>query len=109
MRGKIGLLFGQFGFVHWWVIGIPTALWRRGYIWIQTVGNVFAVKDMAQHLGEPIFQDPTWQGRLIGIFIRIFRLIVGLFAEALFTAFVLILILVWYVLPFAAMYGMVRL
>ena len=88
---------------------MPAAIWRKGYIWVQTVGSIFGVKEMAEHLGQPIFQDPTWQGRLIGIGIRIIRLLVGLFAEGLFLLAVLVCVLAWYILPFVALYGMVKL
>lgn len=88
---------------------MPVSIWRKAYMWVQTVGNVFGVKEMAEHIGQPIFQDPTWQGRLIGIGIRIVRLLVGLFAEGLFLMVAVVLVVAWFALPFVAIYGMVRL
>lgn len=102
------LLTGQFGFVMWWAVMVPGRLWRAGDKWIKTAGEIFAVKEMVQHLGEPIFQDPTWQGRLIGIVIRLIRLVVGLVGQFLFLCAVVVVIGLWYLFPLLAIYEVVK-
>lgn len=63
---------------------------------------------MAEHINEAIFQDPTWQGRLIGIFIRIFRIFLGLIVLAILSAIVVAVIASWYALPFFAVWMVAR-
>lgn len=72
------------------------------------VADTFAIRSMAEHINEAIFQDPTWQGRLIGIFIRIFRIFLGLIVLAILSAIVAAVIASWYALPFFAVWMVAR-
>ncbi|MFA6082522.1 MAG: hypothetical protein WC773_03890 [Patescibacteria group bacterium] len=104
----MGLIVGPNSFISWWVFAVPKRLYLWGMRVVGMVGDTFAVKQMATHIGEPIFQDPTWQGRLIGIFIRFFRLIVGLLLEGVFFVLVCAVVIGWYLLPFLAVYEVIR-
>lgn len=103
----MSLLTGRYGFLHWWAVLVPTQIVEQGKQSIASVGDAFAMKAMLQHMGEPIFQDPTWQGRLIGIGIRIIRVGIGLFAEMLTFIAVGVVLLVWYLFPLIALGGIV--
>lgn len=75
---------------------------------VSLVGDAFAVKQMLQHINEPIFQDPTWQGRMIGIGIRIMRIIIGLFAEGVATVVMGMALAFWYLFPLLALWGIFK-
>jgi len=87
---------------------MPKRLVLAGKNFLSMVADTFAIKSMTEHIGEAIFQDPTWQGRLIGIFIRIFRIFLGLIVEAILALAVLCVIMAWYALPFFAFWMVVR-
>ncbi len=104
----LSLIVGESGFVRWWGVIIPKRIWRAGLELIGLVGDVFAIQAMSHHLGEAIFQDPTWQGRLIGIFIRLIRIIIGLFGEAMVFLFLAVTLSLWYVLPFFFIFEVIK-
>ncbi len=104
----MGLIAGQFGFINWWARLFPLRIIEWGKGLVALVADVFAVKAMATHLGEAIFQDPTWQGRLIGVAIRLARIGVGAFAELTTIIFVGCVLIGWYVLPLIAIAGVVK-
>lgn len=104
----MNLLTGQFGFLRWWTVLLPQAIIAKGRRSVSLVGDAFAVKQMLQHINEPIFQDPTWQGRLIGIGIRIMRIVIGLLAEGVTTLALGALLVLWYLFPLIALWGILR-
>lgn len=60
----------------WYVQSAPWALAR----YMQTVhvlDGTFAVADTWRNIGRPLFQDYTWQGRAIGVVLRILRIFAG--------------------------------
>jgi hypothetical protein len=92
----------------WWAWNLPKRLVLAGKNFLTIIADTFAIKSMATHINEAIFQDPTWQGRLIGIFIRIFRIFLGLLVLAILAVLAVVLILVWYVLPFFAIWMIIK-
>ena len=104
----MGLITGQYGFFNWWLRLFPLRIveWGKGLVSI--VADVFAIKAMSTHLGEAIFQDPTWQGRMIGILIRLARIGTGAFAEMLTLLLVGLVLVGWYILPLVALVGVVK-
>ena len=72
------------------------ARYQNAYLFLE---ETFAVRSTLAHLGEPLFQDYTLQGKVIGFGLRIARagfgyLLYGLVALAFFIALVL-----WWLLP----------
>lgn len=102
------LIIGQHGFFNWWAALMPAKIVDGGRNIMNLVADAFAVKAMATHINEPIFQDPTWQGRLIGIGIRIIRIICGLFAQFLVLLATGFAVLLWYVFPILALWGIIK-
>ncbi len=98
------VLFGEFGFVRWWTVRFPEQIYAFGKRTVGLVGDAFGVKSMLEHITEPIFQDRTWQGRIIGVAIRSLRVLLGLFVEGLFVVFFGLLIVLWYLFPFIAIW-----
>lgn len=104
----MGLITGQFGFFNWWARLTPLRIieWGKGLVSI--VADVFAIKAMSTHLGEAIFQDPTWQGRMIGILIRLARIGIGTLAEIVTLLLVGLVLIGWYILPVVAVVGVLK-
>ncbi len=104
----MALIVGKFGFFNWWLVLFPLRIVEWGKGLVSVVTDVFAIKAMASHLGEAIFQDPTWQGRMIGILIRFVRIGTGAFAVILTTLLAGCVLIGWYLLPVVALLGVVR-
>ncbi len=103
----MGLLYGEHGFLQWWAVRIPSQIVAMGKRMVFLVGDVFAIQSMVQHITEPIFQDPTWQGRLIGIAIRVSRIVIGLLGQLFAIVFTIVLLVLWYGFPLLAFRGAV--
>lgn len=58
-----------------------------------------AVRDTLKNLAKPIFQDYTFQGRLIGMLLRLARIFAGLFVYFLTILVYLFGYLLWLLLP----------
>ncbi len=101
------LVLGQFGFVRWWAVLIPQRIWLWGKRVIWLVGDAFAVQAMVTHWGQAIFQDPTWQGRIIGILIRTVRIVIGLFAQGITVLLVIAALAAWYLFPLVALFKVI--
>ena len=82
-----------------WYVKSPSRAWE---LYLRTLGEVeisVGVRDMLRNLGRPLFQDYTWQGRLIGLLIRLVRIAVGLLVYALIALLYLALYAVWLAFP----------
>lgn len=60
----------------WYIKSGPWAV-RRYLETVKSLDGIFAVGATWRHIGKPLFQDYTWQGRVIGVFLRIARIIAG--------------------------------
>lgn len=65
----------------------------------ELIADKFAIPAMLAHISEPLYQDYTYAGRIIGFFIRSGRIILGLIVEFIIIIFFGLLVLVWLVLP----------
>lgn len=59
-----------------------------------------AVRDTARNISKPLFQDYTYQGRFIGVLLRLSRIVVGIFLYSLIMAVYLLAYLIWLLFPF---------
>src|SRR3990167_1987507 len=66
------------GFLVFWFEAGPIWFWNQSFETLNKLESIFAVRLMFQHLTEPIFQDYSRAGRLIGFFVRLFRIGFGL-------------------------------
>jgi hypothetical protein len=82
----------------WYVASGPWVI-QRYLTTIRIFDGTFAVRDTWKNMSRPLFQDYTWQGRIIGVFLRLFR--IGVAAIIYFTAavFYLIVYLIWLLFP----------
>lgn len=67
--------------------------------------GTIAVSETIRNLGKPLFQDYTWQGRLIGFFLRLFRIVFGLIAYGFIAVGHLIVYVFFLVSPFIFAYS----
>ncbi|MBU0647727.1 hypothetical protein KJ855_00950 [Patescibacteria group bacterium] len=63
------------------------------------VSEMFAVQIMFKHITEPLYQDYTWQGRIIGFMVRSGRIILGVIVELIVILFLGVILLLWLFLP----------
>lgn len=66
---------------------------------ISTLDNTFAVKDTARNMDKPLFQDYTFQGRIIGVVLRVFRIVFGVMAFGIAGMAYIIFYLIWLLFP----------
>lgn len=65
----------------------------------QLISGTFDIPMMIKHIGEPLYQDYTYQGRAIGFLIRTGRILLGLFTQFILLIILAVLMLLWLVLP----------
>lgn len=66
--------------IYWlqfWYMHSPGRFYAACLHSIGSLDNTFAVRDTAKNLGKPLFQDYTYQGRIIGVFLRCSRIAIG--------------------------------
>lgn len=91
-----------------WYVSSPNAAWQ---FYLRTVGALegsVGVRDMLRNIRRPLFQDYTWQGRLIGLLIRLVRIAAGLVLYLFVAVLGAVLYLVWLAFPLlciAAIFG----
>jgi hypothetical protein len=86
-------------FFVFWYLTSPGRFYRGTKKLIETIDQNIAVLETAQHITEPIFQDYTKQGRVLGFFFRLGRILVGLFLYALIALGGVALLLFFWAVP----------
>ncbi len=82
----------------WYIESAPWA-WQRYLGILRTFDGTFAIKDTWRNISRPLFQDYTWQGRIIGVFLRLARIGLALFIYLLTALISVAVYLAWLVLP----------
>jgi hypothetical protein len=67
---------------------------------IRVFDGTFAIGDTWRNMGRPLFQDYTWQGRAIGVGLRIVRILLGAFIYFLTAIVYTVAWIIWLILPF---------
>jgi hypothetical protein len=83
-----------------WYLKSPGWIYR---FYLLTLGQLevsIGVQDMAHNLRRPLFQDYTFQGRIIGLLLRLLRILAGCLLYLLIAVAYLIGYLVWLAFPF---------
>ena len=78
--------------------------WHKAIEIISNFEATFAVRLMLKHITEPIFQDYTRAGRILGILIRLLRIVVGLLFYLAIIILFSVLATVWAILPILAIW-----
>ncbi len=90
-------------FIFWYYQGLLW-FWRKAIEIISNFEATFAVRLMFKHITEPIFQDYTRAGRLLGILIRLLRIVVGLLFYLAIIIIFSIMAIIWVLLPIFAVW-----
>lgn len=86
-------------FFIFWYLTSPERFYHGTRKLIGTIDQNIAVLETAQHITEPIFQDYSKQGRVLGFFFRLGRILIGLFTYALIALGALMLLVFFWALP----------
>jgi len=83
---------------YWYVLSANRflLLFRNGSAALE--GQI-ATRETLSHLTQPLFQDYTFQGRIVGFFFRLGRVFVGGMAQLLLAAGSLSLYVLWLLFP----------
>ena len=76
-------------------------------LWRLTASNFesqLAVVTTLKNLGRPLFQDYSREGRLIGFFLRIGRVLIGVIIQMVLLVVFLAIVLAWLILPIIITY-----
>lgn len=95
-------ILGIQGFFVFWFIKGPFWFWQRCLITLENFEGIFAVRLMLKHIAEPIFQDYSRAGRMIGVLIRLLRIVVGIIFYLAIILIFIFLAIIWLILPFFA-------
>jgi len=87
-------------FWKWWYVRIFLSAARSTLYLLERLDRGFAVKINFYHILQPLYQDYSIVGRIIGPFFRIIRVIIGVLIYATIITVVAVLYLVWAMIPF---------
>src|SRR5258708_6648176 len=65
--------------ITYWYLESPARFYSAYRQTVQTLDGTFSVRDTLRNISKPIFQDYTYQGRIIGVLLRLARVVVALF------------------------------
>ena len=82
----------------WYIQSGPWAI-RRYMSTVQILDGTFAIGDTWRNIGRPVFQDYTWQGRIIGVFLRLARIGLGYFTYFVAALLYVSVYIIWLLFP----------
>ncbi len=85
--------------VHFWYLRSFPWAWEHYISTLASFEAQIAVQSTWKNIGKPLFQDYTFQGKIIGFFFRLFRILGGLFLYAVIGIIYAALYLLWILLP----------
>jgi len=94
-------------FFQWYYVTLSAGLIEIGRDWFALIASQFAISAMWQNISQPLYQDYTWSGRIIGFFIRLGRIALGLLIEGIILVLLLLIFVLWLILPLLAVYKII--
>lgn len=91
-------------FFVWLFVETPLGLFHA---WQSTAANFeseIAVVATLKNITQPLFQDYTREGRIIGILLRFVRVIIGALLQVIILGLFIVLLALWLILPFYIIY-----
>lgn len=85
--------------LSFWYGQSPNWVYNRFLETIRVLDGRFAVQHMLRNITRPIFQDYDWQGRVIGFFIRLVRILLALIIYVLTFVVYVLAYLIWLAFP----------
>jgi hypothetical protein len=86
-------------FLRFWYLNSFSWTWNHYLSTIAAFEGQIAVQATFHNINKPLFQDYTFQGRIIGFFFRLFRIISGLLIYLFLGIFMALFYLLWVLLP----------
>lgn len=87
-------------FHHWYIHGSRRTL----HLWVsqlERLDRTFAVRVTLRHFFEPLYQDYSIMGRILGVIFRTLRILLGFLIYAIVSTVFVIFYLIWLVIPLA--------
>lgn len=91
-------------FIHWYKDGF-IFLWRKLISFLASLDYIFAVKITFRHWMEPLYQDRTIVGYILGPLFRTFRIVFGSYLYLLLFLVWLAVVLIWVAIPIGLIWG----
>ena len=92
------------GFFDHWYRGGTRFFWTRTMGVFSALDGTFAVALTVRHLFEPLYQDRTFIGYVLGFIFRVLRVALGLLTYLIVAVVALALYIGWTLLPAFSMY-----
>ena len=94
-------------FVSYWYLQSPQRFYSAYLSLLNGLEAQLAVVDMVRNISKPLFQDYTFQGRLIGVAIRVLRIIGSVFIYAVISLAYAAIYLFWLLFPILCLLSLV--
>ena len=94
-------------FLRYWYLQSPAIAFRSLGRAINFFEAQLAVRATLQNLNKPLFQDYTFQGRIIGVFLRLGRAFLGGLLYLLISLVYLGIYLLWLIFPLLCLVSLV--
>ena len=91
-------------FFHHWYADASKYLFHRFFLFLEGLDQTFALRITLKHFFQPLYKDYTGVGRILGIFFRSIRIILGTAVYALIAAVFFAFYLLWLAAPVAALF-----
>jgi hypothetical protein len=95
--------------LRFWYFVSPAWFLKAAQGSVGSFDSVFALKATLLNITKPVFQDYTREGRIIGFFFRLGRILFASFLYLLIWLFWLVLFIAWILLPLLAVANILRL
>ena len=83
---------------HWYVDGFIYVV-HQGLSILEQLDQTLALKITLRHMFEPLYQDYSIVGRVLGIIFRTFRVIIGGAIYAVISTITIAIYLIWALIP----------
>ncbi|MDP1629748.1 MAG: hypothetical protein Q8L57_03960 [bacterium] len=93
------LFLGVYQFFYDWYVGGFYAFWRRVYIIFKSWDREIAFRPTLRHWFQPLFQDYTVLGYILGFLFRTGRIIVGGAGALVIFGVSVIIYFIWVLIP----------
>ena len=93
--------------LQFWFLASGPWAWEHYIRSVAAFDSRIALTTTLKNLDKPLFQDYTWQGRLIGFFFRLVRICFGLVLYGLTAVVYAVAYLIWLAFPFICVLAIV--
>jgi hypothetical protein len=105
----LGYLFHRFfyrifDFFRHWYVGGSRVIAHTFISTLERIDRSLAVKITLQHFFEPLYKDYSMIGRILGVFFRSARILMGGVVYVVVTAFFAVVYLTWLMVPPALLF-----